>query len=333
MRHPEPKPRRIRTTPSAVVASPSSPTAMPHPEPKPVEVIAKDVSPAGGLLRVRLATTISGRCGAETNANTTPSTGGVLGPEYLPGDVDGSLASNPNNASLPELKPSNAPDDCASGRCIPGQPTSTDIDPRGNSTADNLTNDTERAEGLIRHEPTRSSVTCAASSRPVRRSPRCLRLLSVSKRRRRRSTPRGGLLKYERVQAKRNELARKYAEYPKLVARLVDLFGSAKAVDEEVSRINGSAPPGEHRRLRRGRAYRARSWKLQHCRPADCQGSAAARLGAQRSDGLAAAPAVRPSLLRAGVVRPPLVGRMGAGTRRRPRHESWPLAGHFAETA
>jgi hypothetical protein len=33
------------------------------------------------------------------------------------------------------------------------------------------------------------------------------------------------------------------------VARLVDLSESAKAVDEEVSRINGSAPPGEHRRL------------------------------------------------------------------------------------
>ena len=54
---------------------------------------------------------------------------------------------------------------------------------------------------------------------------------------------------YERLEAKRDELARQYAEYPKLVARLVDLFESAKAVDEKVSRINGSAPPGEHRRL------------------------------------------------------------------------------------
>jgi hypothetical protein len=54
---------------------------------------------------------------------------------------------------------------------------------------------------------------------------------------------------YERVEAKRDEWTRKYADYPKLVAQLVDLFGSAKAVDEEVSRINGSAPPGEHRRL------------------------------------------------------------------------------------
>jgi hypothetical protein len=54
---------------------------------------------------------------------------------------------------------------------------------------------------------------------------------------------------YERVEAERDELARKYAEYPKLVARLVDLFESAKAVDEKVSRINRSGPPGEHRRL------------------------------------------------------------------------------------
>jgi hypothetical protein len=50
---------------------------------------------------------------------------------------------------------------------------------------------------------------------------------------------------YERIEAKRDEWARKYAEYPKIVTQLVDLFGSAKAVDEE----NGSAPPGEHRRL------------------------------------------------------------------------------------
>jgi hypothetical protein len=35
----------------------------------------------------------------------------------------------------------------------------------------------------------------------------------------------------------------------KLLARLVDLFESAEAVDEEVSHINGSAPSGEHRRL------------------------------------------------------------------------------------
>jgi len=32
--------------------------------------------------------------------------------------------------------------------------------------------------------------------------------------------------------------------------RIVDLFSRAEAVDKEVSRINGSAPEGEHRRLR-----------------------------------------------------------------------------------
>ena len=41
-----------------------------------------------------LQTDTSGPCGAETNANTTPSTGGVLGPEYLPGDVGDSVADN-----------------------------------------------------------------------------------------------------------------------------------------------------------------------------------------------------------------------------------------------
>jgi hypothetical protein len=51
---------------------------------------------------------------------------------------------------------------------------------------------------------------------------------------------------YERVKAKRDELARKYAEYPKLVAQLVDIFRGAEEVDKEVSRVNGSAPPGEH---------------------------------------------------------------------------------------
>ena len=71
----------------------------------------------------------------------------------------------------------------------------------------------------------------------------CARCCRASRRRRRRSTPRGGLLSMS-GQAKRDELARRYAEYPKLVARLVDLFGSAKALDEEVSRVNGSAPPG-----------------------------------------------------------------------------------------
>ena len=46
-------------------------------------------------------------------------------------------------------------------------------------------------------------------------------------------------------------MAQEYAElYPKLAGQLVDLFERIEAVDKEVSRINGSAPEGEHRRLR-----------------------------------------------------------------------------------
>jgi hypothetical protein len=56
---------------------------------------------------------------------------------------------------------------------------------------------------------------------------------------------------FRQVEAKRDELAQEYAAtYPKFVAQVVDLFSRAEAVDREVSRINGSAPPGEHRRLR-----------------------------------------------------------------------------------
>jgi hypothetical protein len=56
---------------------------------------------------------------------------------------------------------------------------------------------------------------------------------------------------FEQVQARRDELAQEYAAtYPKVVAQLVDLFIRAEEVDKEVSRINGSAPDGENRRLR-----------------------------------------------------------------------------------
>jgi hypothetical protein len=41
-----------------------------------------------------LATATSGACGAETSVNTTPSTTGMLGPEYLPGAVGDSVADN-----------------------------------------------------------------------------------------------------------------------------------------------------------------------------------------------------------------------------------------------
>jgi hypothetical protein len=56
---------------------------------------------------------------------------------------------------------------------------------------------------------------------------------------------------FRQVEAKRDELAQEYAAtYPNFVAQVVDLFSRSEAVDREVSRINGSAPPGEHHRLR-----------------------------------------------------------------------------------
>ncbi len=58
------------------------------------------------------------------------------------------------------------------------------------------------------------------------------------------------LADYERVKAMVEKSARDFARYPELVNELIDLFHDAEAVDKEVSRINGSAPDGEHRRLR-----------------------------------------------------------------------------------
>ncbi len=55
---------------------------------------------------------------------------------------------------------------------------------------------------------------------------------------------------FEQVEAKVEAASRKYAKYPTLVTELVDIFRDAEEVDKEVARINGSAPSGEHRRLR-----------------------------------------------------------------------------------
>jgi adenylate kinase family enzyme len=55
---------------------------------------------------------------------------------------------------------------------------------------------------------------------------------------------------YQRAKAKRDEAADMFAEYPELAARLVEIFRTAQAVDKEVSRLNGVAPVGEHRRLK-----------------------------------------------------------------------------------
>jgi hypothetical protein len=55
---------------------------------------------------------------------------------------------------------------------------------------------------------------------------------------------------FEEVEGRRNEMAQEYvATYPRLVAQFVDILHRAEAVDRDVSRVNGSAPAGEHRRL------------------------------------------------------------------------------------
>jgi hypothetical protein len=54
---------------------------------------------------------------------------------------------------------------------------------------------------------------------------------------------------YERVKVLVEEAARKWTEYSKLVAQLIDILDTA-AVDQEILRVNGHAPNGERRRLR-----------------------------------------------------------------------------------
>lgn len=55
---------------------------------------------------------------------------------------------------------------------------------------------------------------------------------------------------FERVKARRDELARECAElYPTITDQLVDLFKRIAECDGEISRVNGAAPSGEHRRL------------------------------------------------------------------------------------
>jgi hypothetical protein len=52
-----------------------------------------------------------------------------------------------------------------------------------------------------------------------------------------------------RVQTIRDEAAERFAKVPKLIDELIELFRENEAVEKECSRINGSAPAGEHRRL------------------------------------------------------------------------------------
>jgi hypothetical protein len=52
-----------------------------------------------------------------------------------------------------------------------------------------------------------------------------------------------------RIQTVRDKGAENFARLPKLIDDIISIFHEAKAVDEQCSTVNGSAPPGEHRRL------------------------------------------------------------------------------------
>jgi hypothetical protein len=55
---------------------------------------------------------------------------------------------------------------------------------------------------------------------------------------------------YRQAEALRDAAARRFARYPALVHELIEIILEAQSVDAEVSRVNGLALPGEHRRLR-----------------------------------------------------------------------------------
>jgi hypothetical protein len=52
-----------------------------------------------------------------------------------------------------------------------------------------------------------------------------------------------------RVEIIRDKAAEKWARVPQLISELIELFRLAETIDKECSRVNGSAPAGEHRRL------------------------------------------------------------------------------------
>jgi hypothetical protein len=54
---------------------------------------------------------------------------------------------------------------------------------------------------------------------------------------------------YLRVEKIRDDAAEQYAEIPKLMDRIIELFRLAESVDKQCSTVNGTAPANEHRRL------------------------------------------------------------------------------------
>jgi hypothetical protein len=60
----------------------------------------------------------------------------------------------------------------------------------------------------------------------------------------------GWTAEYERVAVLRDEAAKEFARYSEMVGELVKIFRRAEEVEQEVGRVNRSAPSGELRRLR-----------------------------------------------------------------------------------
>jgi hypothetical protein len=54
---------------------------------------------------------------------------------------------------------------------------------------------------------------------------------------------------YRQAEVLRDAAAQRFARYPGLVHEVIEMILEAQAVDAEVSRVNGLALPGEHRRL------------------------------------------------------------------------------------
>lgn len=57
-------------------------------------------------------------------------------------------------------------------------------------------------------------------------------------------------VEFNRVKQKRDEAAATFRRYPELSQEIVNLFSLADEIDCEIDRVNGSAPPGVHKRLR-----------------------------------------------------------------------------------
>ena len=120
---------------------------------------------------------------------------------------------------------------------------------------------------------------------------------------------------YQTVQAQVEEVAHRFAVYPELVNELVAIFVEAQEVDREVNRINAAAPAGQHRRLRHVELV-ARGLD-QHDRDHPALSGNLRLPDWQHSETMAWPPPQHwNEPVRAGAVRPSVLGRLGRGPRR-----------------